>query len=141
MRRLIIISLIILGWVVTVNGSSPKDLFTATFYYARSGSITADGSKVLPEKVKTGEHRWIAVSRDLRKSGEFNFGDTVIIESQECPGLNGEWIVKDLMGPVHTKRIDFLLHREEIKDLEFWMPHKVMMVSKKDSLNPLETLG
>lgn len=140
MRRLIIIFLFILSWIIAISGNPSKDLFIATYYYAKSGSITADGSNVLPEKVKAGEHRWIAISRDLRRSGKFNFGDTVIIKSDKCPGLDGEWIVKDLMGPRHTKRIDFLLHREEIKDLEFWMPHKVIMINKKDSLNPLETL-
>ena len=129
MRRLIIIIVLVLGWSVY---SPSKDLDStplATFYYARSGSITADGSKVHPEKVKTGEHRWIAVSRDLRRSGKFNFGDTVLIQSK-----------KDLMGSKHTNRIDFLLHHEEIDSLKFWMPHRVEIVNKKDSLNPLETL-
>ena len=64
----------------------------------------------------------------------------VLIQSKKCPGLNGEWIVKDLMGSKHTNRIDFLLHKEEIDSLKFWMPHRVEIVNKKDSLNPLETL-
>lgn len=54
--------------------------------------------------------------------------------------FNGEWIVKDPMGSKHTNRIDFLLHHEEIDSLKFWMPHRVEIVNKKDSLNPLETL-
>lgn len=134
MCRLIII-IFILGWAVTATGSSPKDLFMATFYYARSGSITADGSKVHPGKVKNKEHRWIAVSRDLKRSKEFSFGDTVIIESTQCPGLNGKWIVKDLMGPRHSKRVDFLLHREEIDELKFWMPHKVKVRKHGKEIN------
>jgi len=44
------------------------------------------------------------------------------------------------MGSKHTNRIDFLLHHEEIDSLKFWMPHRVEIVNKKDSLNPLETL-
>lgn len=139
MRRLIIIIVLVLGWSVYSPSKDLNSTPLATFYYARSGSITADGSKVHPEEVKTGEHRWIAVSRDLKRSGKFSFGDTVLIQSKKCPGLNGEWIVKDLMGSKHTNRIDFLLHREEIDSLRFWMPHRVEIVNKKDSLNPLET--
>lgn len=107
----------------------------ATFYYARSGSITADGSKVHSEKVKCKEHRWIAISRDLKRSKKFNFGDTVVVKSEECPGLNGKWIVKDLMGPRHFKRVDFLLHREEINELKFWMPHKVKVRKHGKEIN------
>lgn len=136
MRRLIIIVCFVLGWSVYSPAKDLLDSTTplATFYYARSGSITADGSRVHPEKVRAKEHRWIAISRDLQRSGRFSFGDTVLIQSKKCPGLNGEWIVKDLMGPRHTNRVDFLLHHEEIDSLKFWMPHRVEI----KSLNPLK---
>lgn len=101
----------------------------STYYYAVSGAITASGKKVNPEKVKTNEHRWIAISRDLRKI--YNYGDTVIIESKECPILNGEWVINDLMHKKWKNKIDFLVHPEKIKTIGFNKPHNIKIIKKK----------
>lgn len=82
----------------------------ATWYDAESklnNPQTADQSYVVPEKVESGEHRWIAISRDLKE--KFKFGDTVIINSPTESKLNGEWVVKDLMNKRWTEKIDFLM--------------------------------
>lgn len=102
----------------------------ATYYHAKSSSVTASGQIVDEEKIKLGEHRWIAVSRDILELELLSFGDTVVVESLECPGLNGEWVVFDKMGAIHKMRIDFLLHPGEINSLKFWMPHNVKMYKK-----------
>lgn len=62
----------------------------------------------------------------------FQYGDTVLIESETCPLLNGEWIVYDLMGPRWKNKIDFLLHKSEIDSIGFWKPHKVVLKKKKE---------
>lgn len=105
--------------------STPK----ATYYYAKKGGVTASGKKVIPEKVKSGYHRWIAISRDLRY--QYNFGDTVIIKSIDCPNLNGEWIVQDLMPAKWKNKIDFLVHKDNIEEMRFYNPHEVKMRKKK----------
>lgn len=91
----------------------------ATYYHAKTGAYTASGARVNSAKVKNKEHRWIAISRDLRK--EFKFGDTVVISSK-LHGLNGKWVVRDLMHQRWRNRIDFLLDRLEPKEIKFYMP-------------------
>lgn len=85
---------------------------------------TADLSYVEPEKVESGEHRWIAISRDLKE--KFKFGDTVIVNSSDIPKLNGEWVVKDLMNKRWTMKIDFLMIAPG-----FDQPHFVTIKKKK----------
>jgi hypothetical protein len=83
---------------------------------------TADGSIIVPSKVKNGEQRWVALSRDLildqyrddlfsnenHWKGYFKFGDTILVESQAHPFINGEWIVHDCMSSRANNSIDFL---------------------------------
>ncbi len=83
---------------------------------------TADGSRIDPVKLKNKQIRWVALSRDLindeyrRKhhpstghwNGMFRFGDTIIVKSESCPQINGEWVVHDTMNKRYTNSIDFL---------------------------------
>ena len=121
------ITLILLSFL----GTTPEDTkeYLSTYYYAVSGAVTASGKNINPEKVKTKEHKWIAISRDLRST--FNYGDTVVIESIECPDLNGEWVINDLMHQRWKNKIDFLVHPEEIKNMKFTKPHNIKMKKKK----------
>ncbi len=45
------------------------------------------------------------------KQHGFKMGDVIIVESESTPAINGEWVVKDKMGPRLRKRIDFLTPR------------------------------
>lgn len=67
--------------------------------------ITADNSKIDTSKLEKHQIRWIAISRDLR--GRYNYGDTVIIESDN-KNIEGEWVVRDTMNPRFSNRIDLL---------------------------------
>ena len=55
--------------------------------------------------------RWVALSHDMFKQHGFKMGDVIIVESESTPAINGEWVVKDKMGPRLRKRIDFLTPR------------------------------
>lgn len=96
----------------------------AVYYQPKHQSVTASGHPV-NHNLKT---RWIAVSRDLLNDGTLTYGDTIKVISEECPGLNGKWVVRDKMGQRHRKMIDFLLFPGEPEKLEFWMPHKVQII-------------
>lgn len=121
------ITLILLSFLGT-NSEDTKE-YLSTYYYAVHGAITASGKNINPEKVRTKEHKWIAISRDLQ--GKYNYGDTVIIESFYCPELNGEWVVNDLMHRKWKNKIDFLVHPKEIKKMRFDKPHNIKMKKKK----------
>jgi hypothetical protein len=83
---------------------------------------TADGSTIVPSKVKSGEQRWVALSRDLildkyrddlytneaHWKGYFKFGDTILVESKANPFINGKWVVHDCMSARANNSIDFL---------------------------------
>ena len=97
----------------------------AVYYHPKHQSITASGHSV-DHNLRV---RWIAVSRDLLKGkGALEYGDTVRVISQECPALNGDWVVRDKMGPRHRKMIDFLLLPGEPEELMFLAPHKVKII-------------
>lgn len=85
--------------------------------------ITADGSKIDMKKLRSGDIRWIAISRDLRVC--YNFGDTVVVTSNN-PKLSGEWVVKDVMGKRHKMRIDFLSHEKD-----FMLMPELVTIRKK----------
>lgn len=67
--------------------------------------ITADGSFIDTLKLRKGDLKWIAISRDLRK--DYSYGDTVIIESVSGE-ICGEYVVHDTMNPRWSFRIDIL---------------------------------
>jgi 3D (Asp-Asp-Asp) domain-containing protein len=87
-------------------------LVTATIYHAdprqtdSTPFITASGSVI--NKDNPQGHRWIAVSRDLHKSG-YTFGTRVCVEN--AGHLSGYWYVQDLMNKRFTNRIDFLVNK------------------------------
>lgn len=86
----------------------------ATKYYAghNCGWVTADGSRINETRIKNGQDRWVALSRDMFKVHGFKYGDNIRVESDN-PHLNGIWKVKDLMGPRKVKSIDFLMPRND----------------------------
>jgi 3D (Asp-Asp-Asp) domain-containing protein len=87
-------------------------LVTATIYHADPAQtdstpfITASGAHIM--ECCPGEHRWIAVSRDLEELG-FIFGARVRITGTD--GLDGIWTVQDRMHRRWTKRIDLLVDK------------------------------
>jgi 3D (Asp-Asp-Asp) domain-containing protein len=87
-------------------------LVTATVYNADpsqtddSPFITASGAVI--EQCCPGDHRWIAVSRDLEAEG-FVFGAKVRITGTD--GFDGIWVVQDRMNKRWKKRIDFLVNK------------------------------
>ena len=78
-----------------------------------SGRVTADGSRISLEKLKSGALRWIALSRDLLQ--KIPLGSKVKIESEEHPEVNGVWEVRDKMGKRHTQSVDFLGYPGQFK--------------------------
>ena len=85
-----------------------------TMFYAggKNGKGTASGDKIIPDKVKSGEHRWVALSKDMYAAG-FRFNDTIVVTGAKADWVNGEWVVKDKMAG--SKKIDFLVHRSQGK--------------------------
>lgn len=106
--------------------------------------LTADGSRIIPHKIISGEQRWIAVSQDFIRQGIVQYGDTVIIEvnpqsywkySGEQFGktpaylkknkdvvreMEGEWVVRDCMNKRYRKCIDFLVMPNSSKIKGYW---------------------
>ena len=69
--------------------------------------VTADNSKIDLEKLRRGQIRWVAVSRDLLD--RYSYGN--IIELTVVKGnkrINGRYIVHDTMNPRFTNRVDIL---------------------------------
>ena len=87
-------------------------IVTATYYNPVSSQcsgnplITASGRKIDLEKLRKGHIKWIAVSRDLLKV--FNYGDTVFLECDHDPEIEGEYVVVDTMHERHRRKIDLL---------------------------------
>ena len=88
-------------------------LVTATIYNAVPSQtddtpfITASGAYIDP--CCPGDHRWIAVSRDLEAMG-FVFGAKVRITG--TGSFDGVWTVQDRMNKRWNMRIDFLVNKE-----------------------------
>lgn len=109
-KLLLILTSIIIGlsvWAIdeyTVYG---------TYYYPSYGTHTASGDRIVSAKVKRGEHRWVALSRDMFSRYGFRMNDTILVTSDRNPCVNGYWVVKDKMSG--RKKIDFLMHRNNVK--------------------------
>lgn len=110
LRQVIAILFICIGFVVF-----GQHTVSATKYYPGHGCgwRTADGSKINIHRVNSGHDRWVALSHDMFKKG-YKLGDVIIVKSKN-PHLNGEWIVRDKMGPRARNRIDFLMTRTNSK--------------------------
>jgi len=98
-----------------VNG---LDKVTVTFYNPVAGQcnssplITADNSKIDLDELKRGNLKWVAVSRDLLKSGKIKYGEKIRVTCKEDSTLNGVYTVHDTMHSRWIKKIDILAHQE-----------------------------
>ena len=88
--------------------------------------VTADNSKIDLRKLNSGELRWIAVSRDLRK--HFPYGSKVIIHSED-PEISGIWEVHDTMNERWKNRIDLLRPIGETKGK--WKNIKISLAKER----------
>lgn len=73
--------------------------------------ITADGSVINLDKLKTGKIRWCAVSRDLIYLFPKNKPKRIKIEN--CPPLNGIWEVHDKTSGKLKHTVDILIHPQD----------------------------
>ena len=104
--------LICLGFILSLQSYGSKSLFithvTITTYNAvrsqcdRSPLITADGTKIDHRKVKSGEQKIVAISRDLLYA--IPLGSVIYVEGY------GKYEVRDTMNSRFKHRIDILQH-------------------------------
>lgn len=112
MKKLKRYILICLGLILSLQSYGSKSLFTThvtiTTYNAvmsqcdRSPLITADGTKIDHNKVKSGEQRIVAISRDLLYA--IPLGSVIYVEG------HGYYEVRDTMNSRFKHRIDILQH-------------------------------
>tara|TARA_Y100001963_G_C6547862_1_gene338485 strand:- start:193 stop:594 length:402 start_codon:yes stop_codon:yes gene_type:complete len=110
-------------------------LVTATIYHADPKQtddtpfITASGAQI--EECCPGDHRWIAVSKDLEQQG-FLFGVRVKITGTNSP-LDGYWVIQDRMHPRWDRRIDFLVDNSITGGK--WEDVKIEIVSDREIIH------
>ena len=112
MKKLKKCILIGLGLILSLQSYGNKSLFithvTITTYNAvrsqcdRSPLITADGTKIDNRKLKSGEQRIVAISRDLLYA--IPLGSVIYVEGY------GKYEVRDTMNSRFKHRIDILQH-------------------------------
>ena len=112
MKKLKRYILICLGLILSLQSYGSKSLFTThvtiTTYNAvrsqcdRSPLITADGTKIDHNKLKSGEQRIVAISRDLLYA--IPLGSLIYVEG------HGYYEVRDTMNSRFKHRIDILQH-------------------------------
>ena len=112
MKKLKKYILICLGLILSLQSYGSKSLFTThvtiTTYNAvrsqcdRSPLITADGTKIDNRKVKSGEQKIVAISRDLLYA--IPLGSLIYVEG------HGYYEVRDTMNSRFKHRIDILQH-------------------------------
>ena len=112
MKKLKRYILICLGLILSLQSYGSKSLFithvTITTYNAvrsqcdRSPLITADGTKIDQRKVKSGEQKIVAISRDLLYA--IPLGSLIYVEG------HGYYEVRDTMNSRFKHRIDILQH-------------------------------
>ena len=112
MKKLKRYILICLGLILSLQSYGSKSLFithvTITTYNAvrsqcdRSPLITADGTKIDNRKVKSGEQKIVAISRDLLYA--IPLGSLIYVEG------HGYYEVRDTMNSRFKHRIDILQH-------------------------------
>lgn len=103
----------------TIKSQAPRKLqesffkkFKATYYQAVQGQCdddpftTASGYRINVRKVKSGETKIVAVSRDLLK--EYPYGSTIYVH--QPVHLRGTYRVEDTMNKRFSNRIDFLVY-------------------------------
>ena len=112
MKKLKRYILICLGLILSLQSYGSKSLFTThvtiTTYNAvrsqcdRSPLITADGTKIDNRKVKSGEQKIVAISRDLLYA--IPLGSLIYVEG------HGYYEVRDTMNSRFNHSIDILQH-------------------------------
>lgn len=105
---------ILLMAVMTITVMAQEYTLRATKYHPGMGGagwVTASGSRIDNVRLKNYEIRWVALSPDMFRQYGFKMGDTIIVQCDRVPKLEGKWVVKDRMGARLRKRIDFLLPR------------------------------
>ena len=112
MKKLKRYILICLGLILSLQSYGSKLFFTThvtiTTYNAvrsqcdRSPLITADGTKIDHRKVKSGEQKIVAISRDLLYA--IPLGSVIYVEG------HGYYEVRDTMNSRFKHRIDILQH-------------------------------
>ena len=112
MKKLKRYILICLGLILSLQSYGSKSLFTThvtiTTYNAvrsqcdSSPLITADGTKIDHRKVKSGEQKIVAISRDLLYA--IPLGSVIYVEG------HGYYEVRDTMNSRFKHRIDILQH-------------------------------
>ena len=112
MKKLKRYILICLGLILSLQSYGSKSLFTThvtiTTYNAvrsqcdRSPLITADGTKIDHNKLKSGEQKIVAISRDLLYA--IPLGSLIYVEG------HGYYEVRDTMNSRFKHRIDILQH-------------------------------
>ena len=112
MKKLKKCILIGLGLILSLQSYGSKSLFithvTITTYNAvrsqcdRSPLITADGTKIDHRKLKSGEQKIVAISRDLLYA--IPLGSVIYVEG------HGYYEVRDTMNSRFKHRIDILQH-------------------------------
>ena len=112
MKKLKRYILICLGLILSLQSYGSKSLFTThvtiTTYNAvrsqcdRSPLVTADGTKIDHRKVKSGEQRIVAISRDLLYA--IPLGSLIYVEG------HGYYEVRDTMNSRFKHSIDILQH-------------------------------
>ena len=117
MKTMAIVCLLGVGVICAPRPTMCVTMFivTVTAYHHCPGSkgITASG-----ERVKTG---MIAVSRDLERNLNLDFGDQVLLHGY------GIFAVKDRMAPRWSKKVDVYLDSQE-KALRFGVRRYVVLV-------------
>ena len=118
MKKLKRYILICLGLILSLQSYGSKSLFithvTITTYNAvrsqcdRSPLITADGTKIDHRKVKSGEQKIVAISRDLLYA--IPLGSLIYVEG------HGYYEVRDTMNSRFKHRIDILQHSSKKKN-------------------------
>ncbi len=99
----------------TRTTTKSKYLIVRTTYYnpveAQCDSdplITADGSEIDLEKLRSGKLKWIAISQDLLP--EYPLGTKVRITSKKYPEISDVYVIHDTMNPRFRYSIDVLCH-------------------------------
>lgn len=90
-----------------------------TLYHPGGGLswYTASGDHIDNTKLKNREIKWVAVSPDIFAAG-FKMGDTILVQCEKAPQLNGKWVIKDRMGKRNHRTIDFLMARGDTYGLK-----------------------
>ncbi len=89
--------------------------------------VTADNSKIDLKKLRNGQIRWVAVSRDLLD--KYGYGNTVeLTVVQGNKRINGRYIVHDTMHPRFTNRVDILTPVGE--EMDMWSNVKIKKIEE-----------